>query len=137
MINTHPRQRVDRRDPEYRGQVRLDVAEMAAIDPVVEQRGPYGERRDEDADTQVWDGEGCEEVLVYLSQLLSTEQHEQDQDISHDDRSREQEYQHSLKRERHHKSWRTMWALYNRTWLYTLKKSGNATWARKSFNLLL
>jgi len=56
--------------------MRLDQTELIAIYPVLEQRGPEGERGNEETDAEVREGEREEEVPVDQGEHVGLEKHQ-------------------------------------------------------------
>ena len=101
MVDAEPRERVDARDPEDGAEVSLDVAELFAERPAVDDGCDQREGSDEDANRQVGDSQRRQEVGIDARQHLRPEEDEQDEHVADDDRQHQQQDDARLYGERH------------------------------------
>ena len=101
VVDAEPRERVDARDPEDGAEVGLDVAELLAERPAVDDGRDQGEGRDEDADRQIGDRQRRQEVGIDAGQHLRPEEDEQDEHVADNDRQHQQQDDARLYGERH------------------------------------
>lgn len=89
VVYAEPSEGVDGCDPEDGGHVRLDVAELLSVDPLIEESRPKGEGSDEEADAEIGYGQREQEVAVRERQHVGLEQNEQDEHVGRDDEQRQ------------------------------------------------